>query len=116
MTDITFLFQSLDALIAKYRLLSFADWKERFDSGEQLHDYAECNEASERWWQAHTDVLEIENDEDGRQYALVAVTIYPSGVHSSPPAPSTRLKVYEDGTVMGAWADGSRFSWLQHVG
>jgi hypothetical protein len=114
MIDMTFLFEPLNALVAKYRLLSFADWSARFTAGEEFHDYAEGHEESPQWWQAHTDVLEVEKDDSGRQYALVAITIYPYGVHSSPPAPSAGLKVYEDGIVEGTWADGSEFSWRQH--
>src|SRR5690242_20112603 len=109
--DTTFLFEPLNALVAKYRLLSFEDWRARFTSGEEFHDYADDDEQSQQWWQAHTGVLEVEKDADGRQYALVAVTIYAHGVHSSPPAPSAGLKVYEDGIVEGTWADGSEFSW-----
>jgi hypothetical protein len=115
MKDMTILFEPLNTLVAKYRLRSFTDWKALFVTSEELHDYADVSEDSEHWWQAHTDVLEVEKDDDGRQYALVAMTIYPIGVHSSPPAPSAGLKIYEDGTVQGTWADGSEFSWLQHV-
>lgn len=111
----TILFEPLNALVAKYRLHPFKDWQARFASSEECHDYADGLEESEQWWQAHTDVLEVEKDQDGRQYALVSVTVYPSGVHSSPPAPSAGLKVYEDGVVEGTWADGSEFSWLQHA-
>ena len=115
MIDLTFLFEPLNDLTGKYRALPFKDWEVRFNAGEEFHDYAEVDEESAHWWQAHTDVLEVEKDEDGRHYALVAITIYPSGVHSSPPAPSAGLKVYEDGTILGTWADGSNFSWRQHA-
>jgi hypothetical protein len=99
------------------RLHPFDDWRARFTAGEKLHDYAHGDEVSKQWWQAHTDVLEVAKDDDGRQYALVAVTIYPHGVHSSPPAPSAGLKVYEDRVVEGTWADGSEFLCRQqHAG
>lgn len=113
MMDETFLFEPLNALVAKYRPLSFRYWSARFTAGEELHDYAQGDEGSLQWWQAHTNVLEVEEDGDGRQYALVAVTIFPNGLHSSPPAPSAGFKVYEDGIVAGTWADGSKFSWRQ---
>ena len=108
----TFLVEPLNALVAKYRAIPFAEWNAR----ARFHDYSEEPDNSEHWWQAETDVLEIDEDEDGRRYALVGVTIYPLGVHSSPPAPAAGLKIYEDGTVLGTWADRSDFVWRQHAG
>jgi hypothetical protein len=112
MKNMQFLFEPLNTLIVKYRSIPFEEWNAR----TQFHDDSDVEETSEHWWQAHTGVLEIDRDEDGRRYALVSVTIYPSGVHSSPPAPSAALKIYEDGTVMGTRADSTDFTWRQHAG
>lgn len=97
-----YLYPVLTQLIEKYRQLSFAQWRELYDAGEELHDYSgNSDELPERidanaFWQAHTDVLEIGENGNGR-FANVSTTVYPWGVHSSPPAPCAGMLVYESG-------------------
>jgi len=111
MKSMEFLFEPMNALVTKYCAIAFEKW----NVGTQFHDYADVDEDSEEWWQAHTDVLEIDQDEDGKRYALVSITIYPSAVHSSPPAPSAEIKIYQDGRVMRGYADRDNFEWRQHA-
>jgi hypothetical protein len=54
--------------------------------------------------------LEVEETGDGRTYALIAITLYPPGIHSFPPAPAAGFTIYNDGVVTGRWANGAEFT------
>lgn len=103
----------LDALVAKYRELPFATWEAAHRTGERRSDYATCSIEDLDWWQAHTDVLELVDDPDGRRWAHVCITVYPRGVHTVPPAPSSAIAVYADGAVEGKWSNGAQFQFVR---
>ena len=87
----------LKRLIEKYRVISYEEWVRLYEAGNDKHnDYSEDEEDSAFFWQAHTDVLEIDENENGK-YAHIAVSVYPEGVHSVPPAPSAGFLTYESG-------------------
>lgn len=100
--DYKYLYPVLEKLSDKYMQLGFSEWACLHSRSEQLNDYSDHVHAPsdevdmEHFWQAHTDVLEIAEDEKGR-YALVSTVVYPWGIHTSPPAPSAALVVYESG-------------------
>lgn len=89
----------LEMLVNKYRDVSYQDWKNLIEEDERYNDYSEDDPNSKFFWQAHTDVLELEANESGN-YAHISITIYPWNVHSSPPAPGAGMLVYESG-----WCD-----------
>lgn len=89
----------LDRLVVKYRDVSYEEWKKLDDDGDRYNDYSDEDPNSEFFWQAHTDILEFENNENGK-YAHISISIYPEGVHSMPPAPGAGMLVYESG-----WCD-----------
>lgn len=106
--------ETLDRLIRKYRDVPFFVWDEMYRGiVDRFNDYASDDTSIPGWWQAHTDVLEIVTDGDGRRWAHVSVVVYPDGVHSSPPAPAAGLAVYTDGTVEGAWSNEEAFTYRQ---
>ena len=84
----------LKGLVLKYLDVPFAEWERRYRAGDEISDYSSD---SEPFWQAHTDVLEVDTHTDGRRYANVSITIYPEGVHSLPPAPHASFLCFEDG-------------------
>ena len=96
------LYPVLMRLIEKYRELPFESWLTLYSAGEELHDYSDNSDElpapidKDAFWQAHTDVLEIGENGHGR-FANVSTTIYPWGIHSSPPAPNAGMLVYENG-------------------
>jgi hypothetical protein len=85
----------LKSLVLKYREISFAEWERLYSARDQYHDYSSENE---KFWQAHTDVLEVDTHADGRRYANVSISIYPEGVYSVPPAPHAGFLCFDDGT------------------
>ena len=89
----------LNRLVVKYRDVSYAEWKKLYDEGERVNDCSEDEPNPVFFWQAHTDILELEKNENGK-YAHISISIYPGGVHSSPPAPKAGMFVYESG-----WCD-----------
>lgn len=108
------LLEALNLLIRKYRDVPFDSWGKVYRGGNRFNDYASENHNDPGWWQAHTDVLEIVTDPNGQKWANVAITLYPFGVHSCPPALYAGLAVHEDGRVEGIWEDGSKFEFLQN--
>lgn len=92
----------LAKLCDKYTQLRFSEWAELYSSGITLNDYSENSDDPEDeinvdlFWQAHTTVLEIEKNNNGR-YAHIAISVYPWGVNSAPPAPAAGMLVYENG-------------------
>ena len=101
--------QALETLVATYRQRPFGFWAGQHERNEELHDYASFEPESSSWWQADTSVLEVAGGAEASAYALVAVTLYPRGVHSSPPAPTVTFCVYRDGRVSGQWSNGTPF-------
>jgi hypothetical protein len=104
----------LDSLVFKYREIGFKSWESSYDRDESFHDYSENADdpcPNETFWQAHTHVLEINQDEKGR-YAFVSISVFPRDVHSVPPAPSAALFVYESGVcdISTPW---SNYSYVQ---
>lgn len=104
---------TLDNLIRKYREVPFSSWEKVYLDGGRPNDYAPGSEEDPKWWQAHTDVLEIVTDPDGRKWANVLIVLYPRDVHSLPPALSVSLAVYDDGQVEGVWVNGDEFEFAQ---
>ena len=94
----------LRRLVNQYRDFSFTTWAEAHAAGFEFDDYSKDGEP---FWQAHTEVLEVETADDGRKYANVAITIYPEGIHSMPPAPYAGIHCFEDGTcrVWTPWGE-----------
>lgn len=107
---------SLDELIRKYRKVPYLSWEKLYADGDCFNDYAKGTEGNPKWWQAHTDVLEIVTDPDGRKWANVSIILYPRGVHSLPPAHGAGLAVYDDGQVQGIWTNGDEFAFTQPRG
>jgi hypothetical protein len=105
--------EALDTLIRKYREVPFSSWEALYPSVGQLSDTASGNPSDDDWWQAQTDVLEISSAQDGPRYARVLIVVYPQGVHSLAPPPSATLDFYEDGRVVGTFANGDPFEFLQ---
>lgn len=68
---------SLDDLIRKYREAPFLTWEKLYADGDCLNDYALGSEDAPQWWQAHTDVLEIVTDPNGRKWVNVSIVLYP---------------------------------------
>lgn len=89
-------------LVEKYRVLSFERWLALYSAREEMHDYSDNADGlpepkdEHAFWQAHTDVLEIGENARGR-FANVSTTVYPWGIHSSPPAPCAGMLIYESG-------------------
>ncbi len=111
--DISQLTATLDGLVRKYRELPFSTWENVYPDGDSFNDYALGDIEDPEWWQAHTDVLEIVMDPDGRKWANVSIVLYPQGVHTLPPAPAASLAVYDDGRVEGVWSNGEEFEFVQ---
>ena len=88
----------LRTLLLKYRDIPFREWERMHGERRQFHDYSSTLPEHEGFWQAHTDVLEVEIFRDGRRYANVSITMYPKGIHSVPPAPHAGFLCFEDGT------------------
>ena len=80
--------------------VEYSEWVELYSSSDRFSDYCdgidEPDIPSMDFWQAHTDVLELESDDYGA-YALVCIVVYPYNVHRSPPAPSASMLIYESG-------------------
>ncbi len=107
---------SLDDLVRKYREVPFLAWEKLYADRDKFNDYAPGTEVDPKWWQAHTNVLEIVTDSDGRKWANISIVLYPRGVHSLPPAPGASLAVHNDGQVEGVWANGDEFEFMQSSG
>ena len=90
----------LDSLLKKYLIVDYLEWVKLYKDSDRFSDYCDGiddPDISEMdFWQAHTDVLELESDDYGA-YALVCITVYPLNVHRSPPAPSASLLIYGSG-------------------
>jgi hypothetical protein len=90
----------LDSLLKKYLSVDYPEWVKLYKNSDRFSDYCEGIDdpgiSAMDFWQAHTDVLELESDDSG-SYALVSITVYPFNVHRSPPAPSASLVIYSSG-------------------
>jgi hypothetical protein len=102
----------LRELVRRYRDMPFSTWEDAYATNYELDDYSPENEP---FWQAHTVVLELETAEDGRRFANVAITIYPEGVHSMPPAPYAGLHCFDDGTcrIFTPWGEEYEYEQLR---
>lgn len=115
-----YLYPVLKQLIDKYCQLTFVQWQELYEAGEELHDYSDnADELPGKidegaFWQAHTDVLEIGESGNGR-FANVSTTVYPWGIHSSPPAPCAGMLVYESG-ICDVGLPWEEYSFDQNIG
>ena len=88
----------IQRLITKYQAIPYAQWVQLYEEDERFSDYADEQGDDDAYWQAHTDVLELDVDVKGK-FANVSLIVYPNNVHSMPPAPYIRLIVYESGRV-----------------
>ncbi len=86
----------LERLVNKYREVPFDEWKRMFEDEENYNDYSEDEEEPVLFWQSHTDILEIDVNDEG-EYAQISVVIYPENVHSLPPAPGAGFLTYKSG-------------------
>jgi len=93
------LYPILEELVIKYRDIKYNEWKKLLENCDRFNDYSDEEFNSKFFWQAHTEVLEIEVNEHGN-YAHISFSIYPENVHSMPPAPGAGMFVYESG-----WCD-----------
>jgi hypothetical protein len=100
----------LDRLVEAYRHRPFEFWKAQSENEREIHDLAPDDPSSPNWWEAETTVLEIATDQNHRTYAHVRTILWPSGVTRSSPALTAAFFTFENGEVMGQWADGSEFT------
>ncbi len=86
----------LKRLVNKYRDIPFAQWKRMYEENDRFNDYSEDENNPQFFWQAHTEILEVDVNEEG-EYANVSVVVYPENVHTLPPAPHAGFLTYKTG-------------------